>query len=121
MAIKINSVFPVLAMLDKERAFTFYKDILGAKIETYNEAEGLWWLVFNQQKIIIYLSNKEVTSKHTTLRFTVNNIKETVSELQNNNIAFFGNKNEHIVDFGSHYSAWFKDTEGNSLEITEIK
>ncbi len=121
---------PVTVMMpaqDLGRADNFYHKVLGLPIATIGGADDV--IVFEAGKgtLIALYEHAQTRAEHTVANWLVDNIDATVAELTARGVVF-----EHydlpdlktdasgIAIQGPSRSAWFKDTEGNILAVTQI-
>ena len=119
--------FPLMAMLpasDIERAKAWYADKLG--LTPVREDPG--GLEYNSggQRFAVYPSEFAGTNKATAAAFEVDNLDKAVDDLSSKQVSFeqydleFLKTDERgIADFEGWKGAWFKDSEGNILAISE--
>jgi catechol 2,3-dioxygenase-like lactoylglutathione lyase family enzyme len=105
-------------------AISFYEGKLGLRLfergegEPYARFEGA-----NETKLGVYESKSAGQSRHTLASFVVDDVRSTVTELQQNGVVFEeydmpGMKTENgVVSMGDTRAAWLKDPDGNILEI----
>ncbi|MDH4136102.1 MAG: VOC family protein [Anaerolineae bacterium] len=122
-----SPVAAILPAVDLERAKKFYKEKLGLQPV---DAPGPGGAMFEGgQGTGLYLYQRDTPTKadHTVAGWQVENIEEVVQALRERGVVFEqydlpGLKtDEHgIATMGPVKSAWFKDTEGNILAISEF-
>jgi catechol 2,3-dioxygenase-like lactoylglutathione lyase family enzyme len=118
---RIGANVPVSSL---DEAISFYEGKLGLKLfergagEPYARFEGA-----NETKLAVYESKAAGQSRHTLASFVVDDVRDTVSQLQANGVVFEeydmpGMKTEDgVVTMGDTRAAWLKDPDGNILEI----
>ena len=123
-----SRLFANIPAHDIGRAMTWYEDKLGLKPvmdlgvsgQLY-QSGGVFWL--------IYQTPSAGTGRHTLVGWVVPNIEDTMRELRANGVLFEdyamgdqGPTTESGVARGPDggAAAWFKDSEGNILSITEL-
>jgi catechol 2,3-dioxygenase-like lactoylglutathione lyase family enzyme len=118
---RIGANVPVSSLDD---AISFYEGKLGLKLfergagEPYARFEGA-----GETKLGVYESKSAGQSRHTLASFVVDDVRATVTELQQNGVVFEeydlpGMKTEDgVVTMGDTRAAWLKDPDGNILEI----
>ena len=118
-----SSVSVSLPMVDLNRAKEFYKEKLGLKL--IEELEGV--LVFeagNGTKLVLY-QREPSKADHTVAGFEVEDIEAEVKELKEKGVVFEEYDNppiktvDGIATKGELKAAWFKDSEGNILGLTQ--
>lgn len=118
----------ILPAVDIERARKFYSEKLGLPTPDMPVPED--GAVFESGGgTMLYLYEREGGTKadHTVAGWLVEDLEKTVKELRENGVVFEqydmpGLKTDErgIAEAGGARSAWFKDTEGNILAITEM-
>ena len=123
-------VWPTLAVKNLKRSRDFYEGILGYK--PMMEAEdAVTYKGTGGTGLLIYQSDENAgTNKATYACWTVDNLDETMSDLKSKGIEFEdydqpGMKTEDGVakweeNGKTLRAAWFKDPDGNILNITEM-
>jgi catechol 2,3-dioxygenase-like lactoylglutathione lyase family enzyme len=118
-----------LPVVDLNRARKFYEEKLGFKPVMLSVAGPQYPDVVYEAKggAQIYLYQRGATkADHTVLSFMVGNIEQEVKELKDKGVVFeeYDMPGIKMVDsvatYGNVRSAWFKDTEGNILEIGQV-
>lgn len=119
-----RNAVPNLAVKDLDRARAFYTDTLGLK-EVDQEGDELIVLKSGDGAVSVYRSDYAGTNKATAVSWAVDDIDAEVSALKQKGVMF-----EHYdmpglevrgdVHVGSGMKiAWFKDPDGNILNIVE--
>jgi catechol 2,3-dioxygenase-like lactoylglutathione lyase family enzyme len=118
-------IHAVLPASDLGRAREFYKDKLG--LEPAKEgAEGLIYETSGGSKFLLYETQFAGTAQNTAMNWVANDLDAEMSELRGRGVVFEdydfpGLKTDNGVasqDDGGR-GAWFKDSEGNILAISE--
>jgi len=119
---------PVRAMLpavDLDRARQFYVEKLGLHVK--RELPGAVLLEAGSGTILGLYQRDATKADHTVAGWEVPNIRETVQALKQVGVVFesynyptLKTDTDHIAVTGPVQAAWFKDTEGNILGITQI-
>ena len=121
-------VAPVGASLpasDMYRAQHFYGDILGLTKMPFNVPGMVMFGAGDSTRFVLYERTVEPAA-HTVAAFLVQDIEAEVTDLKNRGVTFEefqvpGLKTENsIVDFGFNKTAWFRDSEGNLLSLTQM-
>lgn len=119
-------VMAVLPVVDVSRAKSFYRDTLGLEISEWPEASGYFVGSAGAGTSILFYERPVPTkAEHTVAGFSVDDLEATMAELRSAGVVFEeydmpGLKTEHgVAVAGSMKSAWFRDTEGNILSISE--
>ena len=107
-----------------DQAIAFYQGMLGLKLfergdeQRYARFEGA-----GATKLGVYESGTAGQSRHTLASFVVDDVRAVVDELRGRGVTFEdydmpGLKTvDGIAHIGDTYTAWFKDPDGNILEI----
>ena len=118
-------VAPTLPVVDLERALRFYQDKLGLKVVQMDPSPGA--MMQCGKGTMLYLYQRAATkADHTVAAFNVDNIESEVKELKAKGVVFEeydmpGLKTVNsIATMGSMKGAWFKDTEGNILGVSQM-
>jgi predicted enzyme related to lactoylglutathione lyase len=121
---------PVTVMMpaqDLGRADNFYHKVLGLPIAKNGNADDVIAFEAGQGTLIALYEHAPTKAEHTVANWLVDNIDATVDELSKRGVVFEqydvpGLKTDArgIAVQGPSRSAWFKDTEGNILAITQI-
>ena len=116
---------PTLPVVDLERARTFYEGKLGLKVIRTDSSLGA--LLQAGEGTRLYLYQRAATkADHTVASFTVKDVEATVKELKAKGVVFEdidtpGLKTvDGIATMGEMKGAWFKDTEGNILAVSNM-
>lgn len=118
------SIYTVLPVADLNRARSFYSDKLG--LEPTMEKPGM--LAYSGPSGYIfqlYESPTVGTAQNTQMGWSTSELDSDVEELRGRGIVFEeydlpGLKTENgIGSVGTERSAWFKDTEGNTICISQ--
>ena len=115
-------VHPVLAVDDLNRARKFYEEVLDPKIIEAHE-EGVKYECGKGTKLFIY---PRIFTKddRTVAGFEVDDVETVVKNLKDKGVVFeeYNLPNIKTVDgiftMASKKFAWFKDTEGNLIQIS---
>ncbi|MCU1472430.1 VOC family protein [Amnibacterium sp.] len=118
------SVYTVLPVQDLARAKAFYRDTLG--LEPTMEKPGM--LAYSGPSgylFQLYETQAVGTAQNTQMGLSTDRLDDDVAELRSRGVRFEeydfpGLKTENGIAFvGTERSAWFKDTEGNTLCISQ--
>jgi catechol 2,3-dioxygenase-like lactoylglutathione lyase family enzyme len=124
--LKDSNIMAVLPANDINRAKDFYRDKLGMEPSEFIEAEdSLMYRCGNGTGFLIYQTENAGTAKNTQMGWETDNLEREMEELRGRGVAFEeydfpGLKTENGVatsDWGK--SAWFLDSEGNILNISQ--
>lgn len=118
------SIYTVLPVSDLDRARTFYRDKLGLEPTTRKPGmlaySGPSGYIFQ-----LYETSAAGTAKNTQMGWSTSDLDEDVAELRQRGVVFEeydlpGLTTENGIAFvGTERSAWFKDTEGNTICISQ--
>jgi catechol 2,3-dioxygenase-like lactoylglutathione lyase family enzyme len=104
------------------RALAFYVDVLGFEHLSTSEAGAL--LRAGDGRLLLYHSSGAAPT-HTLAGFEVERLEPTISVLITRGVAFEDydfptlRTVDHIAWIGPERAAWFRDSEGNILSISE--
>jgi len=119
-----SPIIPYIPVADVQRARKFYEEKVGLKPkETY--AGGVIYECGNGSWAFMYPSAGAGTSKASTLFWAVDDVEAEVAELKRRGVQFEeydapGIKTENSISkAGGAKTAWFKDTEGNILAVSQ--
>src|SRR5712692_4819328 len=122
--LKNARIVPYIPVADVGRARKFYEDKLGLKPkEEY--AGGVIYECGNGSWVFMYTSAGAGTSKASTAFWAVDDVVAEVAELRARGVVFEeydmpGIKTENgIATAGGAKTAWFKDSEGNILAVSQ--
>jgi predicted enzyme related to lactoylglutathione lyase len=112
-------------VVDIERAKQFYIEKLELKL-IHEMDEGLVFEAGNNTQLYLY-KRDQTKADHTVASFMVDDVEFEVDHLKEKGIVF----EEYdlpdvktvngIATTGNYKSAWFKDTEGNIISISQMK
>jgi predicted enzyme related to lactoylglutathione lyase len=115
---------PTLPVVDLKRAMKFYEEKVGLNPSKKSADD---FALYDTGKSQMYLYKREKTkAEHTAFTFIVEDIGKEVEELKQKGIEFMeldmpGIKTENgIADMGEAKSAWFYDSEGNIVAISQF-
>ena len=118
-------VHPTLPVVDLERAIQFCEGKLGLKVIGKDPSPGAFLKAGGNTLLYIY-QRAATKADHTAASFVVKDVEATVKGLQAKGLAFnevdiplMGVKTvDGVATFGQLKAAWFNDTEGNILGIS---
>ncbi len=123
--LKNARVHPTLPAVDLDRASKFYGEKLGLKISSKDE----WGITVDAgEGTYLYLYKRGATkADHTVAEFTVKDVEKEVKALKAKGVKFedydlpeMGIKTvDGIATMDGSKGAWFKDTEGNILAVSD--
>lgn len=123
--LKDANIGVVLAVKDLAKAKEFYGNKLGFEEEKTDDPTGALFKS-GQSKFYVYQSELAGTNKATAAAWMVDDVQGTVDELKSKGISFEhydipGATHEgdvHVI--GKTKAAWFKDPDGNILNIVKM-
>ena len=122
--LKNAPIVPYIPVADVRRARKFYEGIVGLKPkEEY--AGGVIYECGNGSWVFMYRSPGAGTSKASTAFWSVQDVAAEVAALKSRGVVFEeydmpGIKTENsIASGGGAKTAWFKDSEGNILAVSQ--
>jgi len=121
-------VMAILPAVDIERAKTFYSEKLGLREKAVHvPSDGVAFESGHGTLLYVYRRGKGTKAEHTVAGWLVEDIEEAVEELRDRGIVFEqydmpGLKTDErgIAEAKGTRGAWFKDSEGNILALTEM-
>ncbi len=118
-------IHPTLPVVDLARAKKFYEEKLGLKVIRTDPSPGA--VLQAGEGMILYIYQRAATkADHTAASFTVKDVEATVKGLRAKGVVFEeydmpGPKTVNsIFTMGEMKGAWFKDTEGNILAVSNL-
>jgi predicted enzyme related to lactoylglutathione lyase len=120
-------LYAVLAAEDIERAKTFWRDTVGLRVREYPDAPGYFSVYAGADTEMVVYARERSKAEHTVVGFRVADIRATVASLRERGVVFLeydmpGLKTvDGVADNGIVWAAWFMDTEGNIIGITQEK
>lgn len=117
-------VAAALPCQDFERAKAWYKEKLGLA-PNREDPEGAYYECAQGTFFFIFPSSGKASGDHTQIGFNVADIEAEVADLKSRGVTFEeydfpGLKTvDGIAEIGGERGAWFKDSEGNLIAVTE--
>ena len=120
--------FPIhatAAAVDLDRARQWYEDRSGLIPEKQDEG-GVWYRFAGDTWLYLYGTPSAGTAKNTIAGWTVTGIEAVIADLRERGVVFedydFGEFKtvDGLADFGAAKAAWFRDSEGNTFELSEV-
>lgn len=123
--LKDSAIMAVLPAKDINRARDFYRDKLGIEPGGSMEEDSLMYTCGKGTSFLVYHTDNAGSAKNTQMGWEVDNLDREMEELRGRGVTFEdydfpGLKTENGVassDWGK--AAWFLDSEGNILNITQ--
>jgi catechol-2,3-dioxygenase len=121
--------FPISARAaakDLRRARQWYKDRLGLEPER-EDPGGVWYRFADETWLYLYATPSAGTAMNTIAGWEVEDIESVMTDLRGRGVTFeeydLGEVTmvDGLADFGVARAAWFKDSEGNTYELTEVR
>jgi predicted enzyme related to lactoylglutathione lyase len=121
--------FPVYAVLpasDFGRAKAWYEEKLGL---TPSEVMGpnAWYRCADGTWFILTLTPNAGTARNTAAGFTVKEIESVMDDLRSRGVEFLeydfgemGKTERGLMTMGDTRAAWFEDSEGNIIELSQV-
>ena len=119
-----SSSFTVLPAADITRAREFYRDKLGME-PSQDQGEMLMYGDATAPAFLIYQTPNAGTAQNTQMCWIVADIRSTMDELRASGVTFEDYDFESlktvdgVAELDQEYSAWFKDSEGNFLCLSQ--
>lgn len=120
--------FPVYAVLpsaDYARARAWYEEKLGMTPSMEEMGNG-WYRCADGTWFILTSSPYAGTAQNTAAGFTVSDIESVMEGLRSRGVEFLeydmgemGKTVDGLMSFGEYKVAWFKDSEGNIIEVSQ--
>jgi catechol 2,3-dioxygenase-like lactoylglutathione lyase family enzyme len=117
-------VYAILPASDLDRAKSWWADKVGMT-PTNEDLGGLWYQCADGTWVAITRSGFAGTAQNTAVSFTVDQIEDVMARLRERGVEFLdydmpGFKTvDGLFDAGGYKAAWFKDSEGNIVEIAQ--
>jgi len=122
------SQFPISARAaasDLGRARRWYEEQLGLTPE-HEDPGGVWYHFAGETWLYLYATPSAGTAQNTIAGWAVKDIESVMADLRERGVTFeqydLGDVPmvDGLADFGLAKAAWFKDSEGNTYELTEV-
>jgi catechol-2,3-dioxygenase len=122
------SRFPISARAaagDLGRARRWYEERLGL-VPEHEDPGGAWYHFAGETWLYLYATPSAGTAQNTIAGWEVKDIESVMADLRERGVTFehydFGDVSmvDGLADFGVAKAAWFKDSEGNTYELTEV-
>jgi predicted enzyme related to lactoylglutathione lyase len=117
------AVWPVLAASDIGRAKTWYAEKLGL-VPAREQAGGLWFEFARGSWLLVYPTPHAGTARNTQAHIEVKDIEAVMSSLRARGVVFeeydfgeMGKTKNGLIEAMGWKAAWFKDSEGNTIEL----
>ncbi len=120
----INRIYPTLPVVDLKRAEKFYQDKLGFQVVKEDPSPGA---TIKSPDCECYLYQRAPTkADHTVAAIQVKDVETSIRELRGKGVRFedYDMPNlktvKGLFTMDEYKAAWFKDTEGNILGISNM-
>ena len=114
------------AASDLARARDWYREKLG--LTPQREAMGgVWYRFGGDTWLYLYETPSAGTAQNTIAGWQVQGIEQVMADLRGRGVTFeeydFGEMRtvDGLIEMGGAKAAWFKDSEGNTYELTEVE
>jgi catechol-2,3-dioxygenase len=120
--------FPIssrIAAIDLDRAVAWYEKALGLTPER-TDPGGVWYRCAGDTWLYLFATPSAGSARNTVAGWQVTDIEAVMTGLRERGVVFedydFGEFKtvDGLADFGMAKAAWFRDSEGNALEISEV-
>jgi predicted enzyme related to lactoylglutathione lyase len=121
-----SHAYATLVVKDYARARRFYSETLGVQVQDVPDMEGMGLVMLaDGTGFQLYQNENLPTPQNTVLTFTARDFDRTFQELKGRGVKFEdydlpgqGIKTTNgMAEYGGVKSAWFKDSEGNVLNL----
>jgi catechol 2,3-dioxygenase-like lactoylglutathione lyase family enzyme len=125
MALRHTTIVPVLAVDDLDRATAFYRDKLGLDVDRFEQDPTTAMVHVGETGWLMLYTSSFGRGETTAASFIVPDVESSVAELKARGLEFEeydlpGLKTEDgIATFEGFKTAWFKDSEGNTIAISQ--
>jgi catechol 2,3-dioxygenase-like lactoylglutathione lyase family enzyme len=118
-------VLTTLPVSDLARAKRFYREVLGLR-PLQELPQGLLYECAEGGRFLLYLTGAQSSSEHTQMSFVVADIEGEIEDLKGDGVSFEEYDLQDLKTVGSiaysrsAESAWFRDSDGNLIGITQM-
>lgn len=118
-------IYATAAAADLERARAWYEQRLGLT-PAREDPGGVWYQFGGETWLYLYATPSAGSAQNTIAGWTVTAIETVMADLRARGVTFeeydFGDFRtvDGLADFGTAKAAWFKDSEGNTYELSEV-
>ena len=124
MGISTASIMPVLAVDDLDRAMAFYREKLGLSVRQLGQDPSSAIVeIGDSGRLLLYKSTYR-RGESTAAAFLVDDVEGTVRDLRSRGVTFEDydspglKTKDGVAVIGDLHSAWFKDSEGNTIAVS---
>ena len=120
-----HPIHATAAAIDLDRARRWYEERLGLVAEK-EDMGGVWYRFAGDTWLYLYGTESAGTAQNTIAGWSVRDIEGLMADLRLRGVTFedyeFGDLKtvDGLADFGVAKAAWFKDSEGNTYELSEV-
>jgi catechol 2,3-dioxygenase-like lactoylglutathione lyase family enzyme len=120
-----HPIHATAAASDLERARRWFEDKLGLVPERADPG-GVWYRFAGDTWLYLYGTSAAGTAQNTIAGWTVRDIEGVMQDLRGRGVVFedydMGDIKtvNGVADFGMAKAAWFRDSEGNTYELSEV-
>jgi catechol 2,3-dioxygenase-like lactoylglutathione lyase family enzyme len=120
------NVCAVLAVKDLQKAKEFYEGKLELKAKDGEDPGGIFYVCGGNTGVFVYESQFAGTNQATAAAWSADNIEEVVADLKSKGVTFEQydmpqvERQGDIHVMGKLKAAWFKDPDGNILNVTNM-
>ncbi len=126
MSLHAAPVITMIPVVDQLRADAFYRGVLGLKLFAIDAPSGIFYEAGDGTLICLYIRETATQAEHTVCAFVVPDLEASMAELTARGVEFqhyelwnAQTDERGIAPTGGTRTAWFYDTEGNILALTE--
>ncbi len=105
---------------DIERARRFYTELLGLTA-TWDQGDHIWFDMADGSSLIVFPSSGKASGTHDQCGWVVDDIDAEVADLRHRGVEFEefpGSAYENAITADGYWrAAWFRDSEGNLLNV----
>jgi len=118
-------VWPTLPVVDLQRARKFYEEKLGFGSPISSSESDVTYECGQGTKLYLY-QREQTKADHTAFSFVVDDVEQEVKELKKKGVSFESfdmpgfEMVDNIISWDNVKAAWFKDSEGNIVGISQI-
>lgn len=119
-------IHATVAASDLGRARAWYESRLGV-VPSHEDDEYLWYAFGDVTWLLVYRSATAGTAQNTQAGWTVDNIEAVMADLRSRGVVFedydLGGGMvtvNGLLTAGPYKACWFKDSEGNTFEISQV-
>ncbi len=118
-------VMTTLPVVDLQRARKFYEEKLGLGSPISSSEKNVTYECGQGTKLYLY-QREQTKADHTAFSFLVDDIEQEVRELKKKGVSFESYDMpgfevvDNIMSWDNVKAAWFKDSEGNIIAISQI-